>query len=312
MKLDVRAERADDSPRGQILQLYGTMVRLRALHAAVLGLEAPESFAPAFGLEATVAATAAALGRRDALVALFQEQAFALACGSDARTLASELLRRGRDEEVRLGPEVFFDRSIRFFRGRDFVGSHVGMATALGMNDKLHGGVRNIVCAVRGEAVTVEDFRGALELAREWRLPVLFLCENNQCVPREASTDLCAGAREAGVEVEEVDGMHALALRSRLARALARLREHGGPAVIEALTFYPPVLPGSRIQGRRRTPELLRRRDPLAILRDTAAAHALATPAEFAAAGAVAEAQIAVAIAEALGAADGPAPEPNP
>jgi pyruvate dehydrogenase E1 component alpha subunit len=140
-------------------------------------------------------------------------------------------------------------------RGSDFAGpredfpicipvaSHAPHAAGVALAFKLRGEERAAVCVMGDGGTSKGDFYEALNLAGVWRLPVVFVINNNQwaiSVPRAAQTaaeTLAQKGIAAGVEGIQVDGNDVIAVRDTLERSLAKARSSGGATLIEALTY---------------------------------------------------------------------------
>jgi pyruvate dehydrogenase E1 component alpha subunit len=141
------------------------------------------------------------------------------------------------------GSMHLFDHSRRFMGGYAIVGGQLPLAcgTALAIQQL---GTDNVTVAIFGDgAVNEGSFHESLNLAAIWRLPVLFVCENNLYgmgthVSRVTAThDIYRRAEVYGMRSEQVDGMDVLEVRDHVDQALRRIRKHEGPAFIEAMTY---------------------------------------------------------------------------
>jgi pyruvate dehydrogenase E1 component alpha subunit len=218
------------------------MVTLRAFDSAVASLQTEGEWRGSRGGEALIAGVATALGSGDALVAACHQTGLALACGIEAEEVAANLF----------AAEPQHDRALqRTGSERTAGGTRRVPLESLAEGVRMHGlgdaqltGARALVCVVRDDAVDGEDFLEALGIAIEERLPVVFVCENNQHAVPSATRSLYEQARTFDLPSDEVDGMNALAVVSRLARVLDELPSADGPVLLEALTFYPgPAAP---------------------------------------------------------------------
>jgi TPP-dependent pyruvate/acetoin dehydrogenase alpha subunit len=136
-----------------------------------------------------------------------------------------------------------FDVSRRFYGGNAIVAGGLPLALGLALADQLRKLPRVTVSIFGDGAVAEGDFHESLNLATLWKLPVLFLCENNlyamgtALARHEAQTDLSAKAASYGLPAEPVDGMDVLAVADAVRRAAARVREGAGPAFLELRTY---------------------------------------------------------------------------
>lgn len=196
------------------------------------------------GEEAIAVGVMQALGPDDSVVATYREHGQALARGVPANLIMAEMLGklegccRGRGGSMHI-----FDRQRRFYGGNAIVGGGLPLATGVALADHMLG--RKAVCACFfGEgAVDEGEFHEALNLAALWRLPVLFVCENNlysmgmALARAEAQTDIARKAASYNMPSEQVDGMDVIAVESAARRAVAAINEQGGPYFLECKTY---------------------------------------------------------------------------
>jgi pyruvate dehydrogenase E1 component alpha subunit len=224
--------------RGHLAVLYEAMQRTRTFDEKAVALQRTGrlgTFASSLGQEAVSVGLAAAMRPEDVLVPSFREQGAQFWRGVRMDEL---LLYWGGDE-----------------RGSDFavpredlpvcvpVGTQFPQAVGVAMAFALRGEARCAV-AVGGDGSTSRgDFQEALNMAGIWRLPVVFVINNNQwaiSVPRSRQTaaeTLAQKALAAGLPGEQVDGCDVIAVEDAVARALARARAGEGASLIECLSY---------------------------------------------------------------------------
>ncbi|WP_306535219.1 pyruvate dehydrogenase (acetyl-transferring) E1 component subunit alpha [Geobacter sp.] len=196
------------------------------------------------GEEAVAVGVMAALAPEDAVVATYREHGQALARGVSARSIMAEMYgklegcSRGRGGSMHL-----FDAATRFYGGNAIVGGGLPPALGLALADQMQGRMR-VTCAFFGDGATVEGvFHETLNLAALWKLPVLFILENNlyamgtaicyaQAVPEFAQR-----VASYGIPLEAVDGMDVLAVEGAAKKAAAFVREGNGPSFLECRTY---------------------------------------------------------------------------
>jgi TPP-dependent pyruvate/acetoin dehydrogenase alpha subunit len=145
---------------------------------------------------------------------------------------------RGRGGSMHL-----FDAKTRFYGGNAIVGGGLPLAVGLALADKLRGLPRVTCCFFGDGAVAEGEFHESLNLAALWRLPVLFLCENNRYAMgtaldrHQAVTDLARKAASYDIPAEAVDGMDVLAVEAAARRAVAAVRSGAGPSFLECRTY---------------------------------------------------------------------------
>src|SRR5256884_7802559 len=136
-----------------------------------------------------------------------------------------------------------FDRSTNSLGGHAIVGAPLPIAVGVAFAIKYQGGDQVIICSFGDGAVPEGEFHESMNLAALWKLPVIFLCENNRyamgtSIERAlAQTEIWKFGQSYGIPGERVDGMDVLAVRETVGRAVARTREQKIPALIEVDTY---------------------------------------------------------------------------
>jgi pyruvate dehydrogenase E1 component alpha subunit len=196
------------------------------------------------GEEAVAVGAMRALTPDDAVVATYREHGQALARGIPAGSLMAEMYGKANGtSRGRGGSMHVFDVSRRFYGGYAIVAGGLPIAVGLALADRLLGRRRVTACFFGDGAVAEGEFHESLNLAALWRLPVLFLCENNlyamgtALVRHQAETDLCRKAASYGMPAEAVDGMDVLAVEAAARRVAESVRGGSGPCFLEARTY---------------------------------------------------------------------------
>jgi TPP-dependent pyruvate/acetoin dehydrogenase alpha subunit len=141
------------------------------------------------------------------------------------------------------GSMHIFDAATRFYGGSAIVGGGLPLAVGFALADKLMRRPRVTACFFGEGAVAEGEFHESLNLASLWKVPALFLCENNlyamgTAIERsEADTDLCEKARSYKMPARSVDGMDVLAVAEATKKAVAEVRAGGGPQFVEFRTY---------------------------------------------------------------------------
>jgi pyruvate dehydrogenase E1 component alpha subunit len=196
------------------------------------------------GEEAVAVGVMDALGPDDAVVATYREHGHALVRGIPATAVMAEMF--GRVEGCsggRGGSMHLFDAERRFFGGNAIVGGGLPLAVGLALADRYAGRDRVTACFFGEGAMAEGEFHESINLAALWRLPVLFLCENNlyamgTALDRsEAETNLPVKAASYEVPAWSVDGMDVRAVAAAAERAVTAVRDGGGPCFLEARTY---------------------------------------------------------------------------
>lgn len=196
------------------------------------------------GEEAVAAGAVPVLEADDAIVATYREHGHALMRGTPMGPLMAEVYGKANGcSRGRGGSMHFFDASRRFYGGLAIVAGGLPIAVGLALADKLQGLSRVTACFFGEGAVAEGEFHESMNLAALWKLPVLFLCENNRyamgtAINRsEAQTDIAAKAQEYGMPGEAVDGMDVLAVEAAMRNAAKGVRSGNGPSLLEFRTY---------------------------------------------------------------------------
>ncbi len=196
------------------------------------------------GEEAIAVGVMQVLGPRDAIVSTYREHGHALARGIAMGPLMAELYgKRAGCSGGRGGSMHVFDAATRFYGGNAIVGGGLPLAVGLGLAEKLRG-THNVAACFFGEGAAAEgEFHESMNLAALWRLPVLFICENNlyamgtALARSESQTDIQAKAAAYDVRAAAVDGMDVLAVEQAAHDAVEHARSGRGPVLLEMRTY---------------------------------------------------------------------------
>lgn len=196
------------------------------------------------GEEAVAAGSIPALTNDDAIVATYREHGHALVRGTPMKSLMAELYGKATGcARGRGGSMHFFDATRRFYGGLAIVAGGLSVATGLALADKLQQQARVTACYFGDGAVAEGEFHESLNLAALWKLPVLFICENNLYAMGTALTrhqsqpDIAAKANAYALAAETVDGMDVLAVEMATRRAVQFVRQGNGPYFLECRTY---------------------------------------------------------------------------
>ena len=196
------------------------------------------------GEEAIAAGAMQWLLPEDNIVATYREHGHALARGVPAGAVMAEMYGKVNGcSRGRGGSMHMFDAARRFFGGYAIVGGGLPIGVGLGLADRMTGRHGITACFFGEGAVAEGEFHESMNLAVLWRLPVLFLCENNRyamgtaLARSESQTDLHAKAAAYGMSAAVVDGMDVLAVEAAVRAAALRVREEGRPAFLDLRTY---------------------------------------------------------------------------
>ena len=197
------------------------------------------------GQEAVSTGLISQLRPDDYVIGTYRDHGQALARGVTPRAVMAELFGRiDGCSHGKGGSMHMFDRNTNFLGGHGIVGSHVPLAAGVGFAIKYRGGDQVIVCFMGDSVVNIGAFHEALNMAALWKLPVLFVIENNRygmgtSVERAAAVDdLSTRAKGyTGMDGVVVDGMDVHAVRHAAADAIARARRDSLPSLLEVRTY---------------------------------------------------------------------------
>lgn len=212
------------------------------------------------GEEAIAAGVMPALEPEDAVVSTYREHGHALARGVPIGAVLAEMFgKREGCSRGRGGSMHLFDVSRRFYGGNAIVAGGIPLAVGLALADTMRPEVRatdsngvsagpaaprRVTACFFGDGATVEGaFHESMNLAALWKLPVLFLCENNQyamgtALPRyQSEVDLARRAESYRMPAERVDGMDVVAVEHAARRGTEHVRAGRGPYFIEFVTY---------------------------------------------------------------------------
>ncbi|HEX5436307.1 MAG TPA: pyruvate dehydrogenase (acetyl-transferring) E1 component subunit alpha [Gemmatimonadaceae bacterium] len=231
------------------------------------------------GQEAVGVGAISALRPDDYVIASYRDHGQALARGLPPRNIMAELF--GRADGVskgRGGSMHLFDRDLNFLGGHGIVGGHIPLATGVGFAIKYRGGDQVGLCFFGEAAVNGGAFHEALNMAALWKLPVIYLIENNRygmgtALERaSAINDIAERACSYDMPNEVVDGQDVLAVRDATARAISRARSEHIPTLLEVRTYrFMGHSMSDAVSGTYRTKEELEehmKRDPITVLRE--------------------------------------------
>lgn len=196
------------------------------------------------GQEAVAVGSIGALKSDDYLICSYREHGQALVRGIPANAVMAELFGKATGcSGGRGGSMHLFDAEKHFMGGHGIVGGHIPVAAGLAFAIKYKGGDQVCLCYFGEAAVNIGAFHEALNMASVWKLPVIFLCENNgygmgTAFDRVAAvTDVAEHAKSYDMAAETVDGMDVFAVYDATARAAQRARKGGAPTLLEVRTY---------------------------------------------------------------------------
>ncbi len=196
------------------------------------------------GEEAVGAGVINAAGPADYIVSAYREHAHAIMRGTPPRNVMAELFGRADGMSGGMGGSMhMFDAQRRFMGGYAIVGESCPIALGIAYAVAMRRSTEAVVCFFGDGAVNQGTFHESLNMAALWRLPLLFVCENNHYAigteihRHSAVVEVYKRAAAYNIPAEKVDGMDVLKVYETARRALERIHDGGGPQFIECETY---------------------------------------------------------------------------
>jgi pyruvate dehydrogenase E1 component alpha subunit len=196
------------------------------------------------GQEAVGVGSLGALRDDDYVICSYREHGQALIRGIPPGAVMAELFGKATGCSGGKGGSMhLFDAGRHFMGGHGIVGGHIPLAAGLAFAAKYRGTDQVAICYFGEAAVNIGAFHEALNMASVWKLPVIFLCENNRygmgtAFERVAAvTDVVEHACSYDMAAELVNGMDVLAVYDATRRAAERARKGGHPTLLEVRTY---------------------------------------------------------------------------
>lgn len=230
------------------LQWYEQMLLMRRFEekaAQLYGQQKIKGFCHLYiGQEAVVAGTMSALRKDDRIITAYRDHAHALACGISARAVMAELYGKVTGcSKGKGGSMHMFSKEHNFFGGHGIVGGQIPLGAGIAFADQYRGGDQVTVCYFGDGAARQGSLHETFNMAMYWKLPVIFVIENNGYAMGTSVTRTTT-VREMykiGDSYEmpsaSVDGMKAESVHEAIAAAAARARKGEGPTLLEIRTY---------------------------------------------------------------------------
>jgi pyruvate dehydrogenase E1 component alpha subunit len=196
------------------------------------------------GQEAIAAGCMTATGPDDPFITAYRDHGLALAKGTSANACMAELYGKATGcAKGKGGSMHFFDIENKFFGGHGIVGAQIGTGAGLAFAEKYRG-TNNVTLAFFGDGAARQGMlHETFNLAMLWKLPVIFICENNNyamgtSIERTSNViDIYKLADAYEMPADKIDGMSPEAVHEGVARAVKRAREGDGPTLLEIKTY---------------------------------------------------------------------------
>jgi len=271
-------------PVNDLMSLYRDMLLIRRFEeksAEMYALAKIAGFLHLYiGQEAVAVGCLAATQPEDYIISSYRDHGHCLARGSDPKRVMAELfgkatgLCKGKGGSMHL-----IDVERNFMGGYAIVGGHLPLATGLAFAAQYKKEDRVVLCFFGDGAIPSGQSHEAFNLAALWKLPVIFICENNRYgmgtpISREMVLykDVAERAKAHGIEAEQVDGMDVLVVRDVMQRVVDQVRQDPQPYFIEALTYrFMGHSMSDPAHGQYRTREEVadaRKNDPIHLLKE--------------------------------------------
>jgi len=244
----VKAPRKTAKPdRDLLLKLYREMMLIRRFEeraGQLYGMGLIGGFCHLYiGQEAVVTGMMSVGTKGDSIIASYRCHGHMLACGMDPKGVMAELTGRAAGYSKGKGGSMhMFSKEQNFFGGHGIVGAQVPIATGLGFAHKHKKDGLIAVCYLGDGAVNQGQVYESLNMAALWKLPVLYVIENNKygmgtSQERASAGELHDRGEGYGIPGQAVDGMDVLAVREAGAKALEYVRSGQGPMILEMMTY---------------------------------------------------------------------------
>jgi pyruvate dehydrogenase E1 component alpha subunit len=196
------------------------------------------------GQEAVAVGALSAIRKDDYVLTSYREHAHAIAKGMSPESVMAELFgKEGGCSRGKGGSMHMFDNELNFLGGHAIVGGQIPLATGVAFASKYKGTDQVTLCFFGEAAVNQGAFHESLNLAQLWKVPCIYICENNQygmgtSLERAMSfRDISQKACAYEIASEFVDGMDVLAVREATQRAVERGRKEHLPTLLEVRTY---------------------------------------------------------------------------
>ncbi|MEP6514208.1 MAG: pyruvate dehydrogenase (acetyl-transferring) E1 component subunit alpha, partial [Parafilimonas sp.] len=196
------------------------------------------------GQEAIAAGCITATRQEDIFITAYRDHGLALAKGVSANACMAELFGKATGcAKGKGGSMHLFSKEHYFFGGHGIVGAQIGTGAGLAFAEQYKGTDNAVLCFFGDGAARQGMLHEIFNLAMIWKLPVVFICENNHyamgtSIERTSNViDIYKLADAYEMPADKVDGMSAEAVHDAITRAVKRCREAGGPTLLELKTY---------------------------------------------------------------------------
>ncbi len=234
--------------KNEFLEIYHQMVVIRRLEERASELYQQGKIGGFLhlyiGQEAVSTGLISARRPEDRIITAYRDHGVAINCGIPPRQVMAELMGKATGISGGKGGSMHMaDVTKNYWGGHAIVGAHLPLATGLALGDQYQGNKAVTVCMFGDGATNIGFFHEALNMAKVWNLPVLWVCENNQygmgtAVDRaSAVSEIRQKAAGYGMKNEAVNGMDVMAVHEVARRLIEEIRAGSGPQFLEAHTY---------------------------------------------------------------------------
>ena len=196
------------------------------------------------GQEAVSTGIISAKNENDRVITAYRDHGVAINCGLSSKVVMAELLGKSTGCSGGKGGSMHLaDVTKNFFGGHAIVGAHLPIAMGMGLGDQYQDNNAITICMFGDGATNIGYFHEALNLAQVWKLPLLWVCENNKYgmgteVSRaSAVSEIIQKAEGYGMKGVRVDGMDVLKVHNISSKMIEEIRSGSGPQLLEAITY---------------------------------------------------------------------------
>lgn len=196
------------------------------------------------GQEAVIAGTMSAITKDDSLITAYRDHGHALASGLSADSVMAELFGKSTGcTKGKGGSMHMFSKEHNFFGGHGIVGGQIPLGAGIALAEQYNGTKNVCVCYMGDGAVRQGSLHETFNMAMLWKLPVIFVCENNEyamgtSVQRTTNVfDIYKLGLAYDMPSEQVDGMQCETVHESIAKAVERARNGEGPSFLEIKTY---------------------------------------------------------------------------
>jgi len=245
---EAQKSRLADLDRGTLINIYHQMLLVRRFEekaAEIYSAGKIGGFCHLYiGQEAVAIGSISAIRKDDYVLTSYREHAHAIAKGMSPESVMAELYGKATGcSKGKGGSMHMFDKEVNFLGGHAIVGGQIPLATGVAFASKYKGTDQVTLCYFGEAAVNQGAFHESLNMAQLWKLPCIYICENNQygmgtsLARAMSSHDISQKAYAYDIASEFVDGMDVLAVREATLRAVERARKEYLPTLLEVRTY---------------------------------------------------------------------------